>query len=93
MSGCPHLDSSHQGRAFTKGNIMPQAIQSTPDHQVYSTAELTDVRRKTLLFARSFPPGPERNFHRQVALSLRALFTNEAWLEAHAARTQNRRTS
>jgi hypothetical protein len=72
---------------------MPQAIQSTPDHQVYSNAELTEVRRKTLLFARSFPPGPERDFHRQVALSLRALFTNEAWLEAHTDRTRNRRAS
>jgi hypothetical protein len=61
---------------------MPQAIQSTADHRVYSTAELTEVRRNTLGYARSFPPGPERNFHRQVAMSLRSLF--EAWLEAHA---------
>jgi hypothetical protein len=72
---------------------MPQAVQSTPEHRLYTTAELTDVRRYTLRFARSFPPGPERNFHRQVAMSLRAMFTNEAWLEAHADRTENRRTS
>lgn len=65
---------------------MPQAIQSTPDHPLYSMAELTEVRRNTLLYARSFPPWPERNFHRQVALSLRSLFTNEAWLEAHTSR-------
>jgi hypothetical protein len=68
---------------------MSQAIQSTPDHQAYSTIELTEVRRKTLLFARSFPPGPERNFHRQVALSLRSLFTNEAWLDAHTNRNES----
>jgi hypothetical protein len=72
---------------------MPQAVQSTPEYRLYSTVELTEVRRYTLRFARSFPPGPERNFHRQVAKSLRALFTNEAWLEAHTDRTENRRTS
>jgi hypothetical protein len=71
---------------------MLQAVQSTPEHRRYSTAELTEVRRYTLRFARSFPPGPERNFHRQVARSLRAMFANEAWLEAHADRTEHRRT-
>jgi hypothetical protein len=72
---------------------MPQAIQSTPDFRIYSKAELAKVRRSSLLCARSFPPGPERNFHRQIALSLRSLFTNVAWLEAHTDRTRNRRTS
>jgi hypothetical protein len=67
---------------------MPQALQSMTDKRVYSTEELTEVRRNTLRFARSFPPGPERNFHRQVALSLRSLFSNEAWLEAHTDRIQ-----
>jgi hypothetical protein len=67
---------------------MPQAVQSTPEHRLYTAAELTEVRRYTLRFARSFPPGPERNFHRQVAKSLRALFTNEAWLEVNADRTK-----
>jgi hypothetical protein len=72
---------------------MPQAIRSTPDFRVYSKAELAEVRRSTLLYARSFPPGPERNFHRQIALSLRSLFTNVAWLEAHADRSPKRRVS
>ena len=58
---------------------MPQAIQSAPDHRICGTAELTKVRRSTLLHARSFPPGPERNYHRQIASSLRSLFSNEAW--------------
>jgi hypothetical protein len=67
---------------------MPQATQSTLDHRVYTLAELTKVRRGTLLHARSFPPGPERNYHRQIASSLRSLFVNEAWLEAHTDRTR-----
>ncbi len=69
---------------------MPEAIQSTSDHPIYSTAELTRVRRSTSLYARSFPPGPERNYHRQIALSLRSLFANEAWLEAHTEQIESR---
>jgi hypothetical protein len=69
---------------------MPQAIQSTPDDRICSRAEVTKVRRSTLLYARSFPPGPERNYHRQIALSLRSLFTNEAWLEAHTDQIESR---
>jgi hypothetical protein len=38
--------------------------------------------RKILRYARSFPPGAERNRHRQVALSPRALFKNKKWLGA-----------
>jgi hypothetical protein len=41
-----------------------------------------NARRNILRYARSFPPGPERNQHRQIALSLRALFKKEDWLEA-----------
>jgi hypothetical protein len=29
------------------------------------------------------PPGVERNEHRQIATSLRWLFRNKAWLDAH----------
>jgi hypothetical protein len=46
-------------------------------------AELIEHRRNILRYARSFPPGPERNQHRQIALSLRALFKKKDWLEAH----------
>ena len=63
------------------------------DHPLYSKAELIEYRRNILRYARSFPPGPERNYHRQIASSLRSLFSNEAWLEAHAERIRNRRTS
>jgi hypothetical protein len=46
-------------------------------------ADLIEHRRNILRYARSFPPGPERNQHRQIALSLRALFRNSEWLEVH----------
>jgi hypothetical protein len=38
-----------------------------------------------------FSPGPDRNQHRQIALSLGALFKNKKWLDAHT--TWFRRTS
>lgn len=47
----------------------------------YTMEELWAVRRNVLVYARSFPPGPERNQRRQVARSLRALFRNPAWLD------------
>jgi len=46
----------------------------------YSKAELIELRLNILRYARSFPPGPERNQHRQIALSLRRLFKDEKWL-------------
>jgi hypothetical protein len=49
----------------------------------YTAQEMHDLRRNVVRFARSFPPGPERNQHRQIALSLRALFRNSAWLQNH----------
>jgi hypothetical protein len=36
-----------------------------------------------LRYARAFPPGAERNQRRQIALSLRGLFKNKAWLDTH----------
>jgi hypothetical protein len=53
------------------------------DPPLYCRAELIEHRRNILRYARSFPPGPERNQHRQVALSLRALFRNRNWLQGH----------
>ena len=52
---------------------MPSAARILAlDHPLYSMAELIEHRRNILRYARSFPPGPERNQHRQIALSLRA---------------------
>jgi hypothetical protein len=49
----------------------------------YTAEELTELRRNTLRYARSFPPGNERNRHRLIAASLRTLFKSEGWLKAH----------
>jgi hypothetical protein len=56
--------------------------QST-DPSLYSKTELMELRRRVLLYARSFPPGFDRNQHRQIARSLRSLFKNTKWLDAH----------
>jgi hypothetical protein len=45
--------------------------------------DLVELRRQMLRFARSKPPGPERNGHRQIAISLRQLFKNKEWLDVH----------
>jgi hypothetical protein len=62
---------------------MPSAELKTEAVLPYSLAELKLVRADIVQYARMFPPGPQRNHHRQIALSLRALFRNEAWLAAH----------
>jgi hypothetical protein len=49
----------------------------------YTLGELAELRRYVLRYARSFPPGYERNQHLQVAVSLRRLFRNEKWLRDH----------
>jgi hypothetical protein len=49
----------------------------------YSFAELVEIRRQLLRYARSIPPGPDRNQHRQVAASLRRLFRDQKWRDGH----------
>ena len=51
--------------------------------QRHNIKEFIQIRRDMLRYARSFPPGAERNQRRQIALSLRALFKNKEWLNAH----------
>jgi hypothetical protein len=63
---------------------MPSVARTlVQDHPLYGMAELVEHRRNILRYARVFPPGSERNQHRQIALSLRALFKNQKWLDAH----------
>ena len=63
---------------------MPSVARTlVQDYPLYSKAELIEHRRNILRYARVFPPGPERNQHRQIALSLRGLFKNKKWLDAH----------
>jgi hypothetical protein len=51
-----------------------------PDHPLYSLDELIEKRRIILRYARTFPPGAERNQRRQIAVSLRVLLRNKNWL-------------
>jgi hypothetical protein len=63
---------------------MPSVARTlVQDHPFYSMPELIEHRRNILRYARAFPPGPERNQHRQIALSLRGLFKNKKWLDTH----------
>jgi hypothetical protein len=59
------------------------ALDHANDPPLYTKAELIELRRNILLYARSFPPGYERNQHRQIALSLRRLFKDAKWLDVH----------
>jgi hypothetical protein len=51
-----------------------------PDRPHYSLDELIEKRRVMLRYARTFPPGAERNQRRQIAVSLRVLLRNKNWL-------------
>jgi hypothetical protein len=63
---------------------MPSVARSLVQNRpLYSKAKLIEHRRNILRYARVFPPGAERNQHRQIALSLRGLFKNQEWLDAH----------
>ena len=57
--------------------------QDRMQEPLYTMDDLIDARRGILRYARTFPPGPERNQHRQIALSLRRLARNRNWLNAH----------
>jgi hypothetical protein len=62
---------------------MPSTNRQPVEERRYTKAELIDLRRQMLRFARSLPHGPERNARRQIARSLRNLFKNKKWLDAH----------
>jgi hypothetical protein len=59
---------------------MTKAALATPHHPLYCLEDLIEKRRDILRYARTFPPGAERNQHRQVAVLLRVLFRNKNWL-------------
>jgi hypothetical protein len=62
-------------------NRLPNIVDETR----YTMAQLTELRRTMLRFCRSIPPGPERNKHLQIAVSLGRLVKDEAWLEARVS--------
>jgi hypothetical protein len=57
-----------------------KAALSPSHHPLYCLDDLIEKRRNVLRYARAFPPGAERDQHRQVAASLRVLFRNQYWL-------------
>jgi hypothetical protein len=59
---------------------MTKATLAKANHPLYCLDELIEKRRNILRYARTFPPGAERNQHRQIAVSLRVLFRNKNWL-------------
>jgi hypothetical protein len=65
---------------------MPNADRKPIPEPVYSTSDLVELRRQMLRYSRSIPPGPERNQHLQIAISLRRLFKNKEWLAVHTAK-------
>jgi hypothetical protein len=68
-----------------KGAFMPSLQPKlADDHARYTHAQLVHLRRQMLRFARSLPRGSnERIERRQIAASLRSLFRNKAWRDAH----------
>jgi hypothetical protein len=63
---------------------MPPKWLTMPGGQTrYTVEQFLELRRQMLRFARSIPPGPARNERRQIADSLRRLFKNKEWLDAH----------
>jgi hypothetical protein len=62
---------------------MPSVQRVPTFEQRHSIEEFIEVRRDMLRYARSSPPGPDRNQRRQIASSLRVLFKNKDWLDAH----------
>ncbi len=62
---------------------MRSALLKSELVQLYAIDELRVMRREMLLYARMHPPGPQRNQHRQTALSLRRLVRNKDWLDTY----------
>ena len=62
---------------------MRSALLKSELVQLYAIDELRVMRRELLLYARMYPAGPQRNQHRQTALSLRRLFRNKDWLDTY----------
>jgi hypothetical protein len=62
----------------------PLQLNLLDDQTRFTNSQLLQLRRQMLRYARSWPRGSsERNQRRQTAASLRSLFGNEEWLDAH----------
>ena len=59
-------------------------LKMVQDNTRYSISQIVQLRRQMLRIARSLPRGSsDRNERRQIAASLRGLFRNKRWLDAH----------
>jgi hypothetical protein len=59
-------------------------LELADDQSRYINSQLLQLRRQMLRHARSWPRGSsERNQRRQTAASLRSLFGNKEWVDAH----------
>jgi hypothetical protein len=76
------VDANSLALALRRAQAAAMSSAETPE-RLYTIEELVELRRDTLRYARSVPAGDERNKHRQVAVSLRALFRGEKWLQTH----------
>jgi hypothetical protein len=76
-SGCLSVTES-SSRSRPTWSIM--TTLAAPAHPLYCLEDLIEKRRDVLRYARMYPPGVERNRHREVAASLRVLFRNKNWL-------------
>jgi hypothetical protein len=64
-------------------SIVRSALLQSEFVRLYAIDELRVMRRETLLYARMYPTGPQRNQHRQTALLLRSLLKNKDWLDTY----------
>ncbi len=62
---------------------MQSALLQSELVRLYAIDELRVMRRRMLLHARRYPPGPRRYQHRQIALSLGSLLKNKDWLDTY----------
>ena len=62
---------------------MRSALLQSKFVRLYAIDELRVMRGEMLLYARMYPPGPQRNQRRQAALSLRSLLKNKDWLDTY----------
>jgi hypothetical protein len=61
----------------------PDSMTTVRAERLYSPDELLELRRNVLRYARTFPPGGERNQHFRVAVSIRALIKDNKWRRDH----------
>jgi hypothetical protein len=68
------LGEGKSARRLAMVDVMSSLLRKRTDKQIgYSVSQLVQLRHQMLRFARSLPPGPDRNQRRQIASSLRSL--------------------